>query len=124
MPVLMKKPKCDDKNPPQEDHEQMMLCQWLHRTYPKVRFYSIPNEARRSLRERAKMKAMGLSPGVPDLHVPEWGLWIEMKRKRLGRIRGEQFDWIEHLSGFSTVIVAWGFEDAKEKVEHFLQNRS
>jgi len=109
---------------PHEDAEQMLFVQWFKRTYyPEVWIHSIPNEAKRSLAQRAKMKAMGLSGGVLDLHVPKWNLWIEMKRQKGGVLRKEQKDWIEHLEGFDTVIVAYGWEDAKRQVLEFLENR-
>jgi hypothetical protein len=48
---------------------------------------SHPNEGERSIRNGAILKMMGLSPGFPDLHIPEarggyFGCYIEMKQDR------------------------------------------
>jgi hypothetical protein len=55
---------------------------------------------------------------VPDLFVPEWALWIEMKRRKGGRLSEEQTDWIAYLQchGYNC-IVAHGAEDAIEQLE-------
>jgi len=72
-----------------------------------------------------KMKAEGVKPGVPDLCVPEWRLWIEMKRRTGGRLSADQKDWIAYLEGIGdTVIVGRGAEDASRQVLQFLQART
>ena len=43
--------------------------------------------------------------GVPDLFVPAWGLWIEMKRTKGGVVSVEQADWIEYLQGLGYAAV-------------------
>lgn len=63
------------------------------------------------------MKAEGVASGVPDLFVPAWGLWIEMKRQTNGRLSDNQKDWIAYLESIGhTVIVGYGFDDAREKI--------
>jgi hypothetical protein len=63
------------------------------------------------------LKAEGVVPGVPDLFIPAWNTWVEMKRSRGGRLSTEQNDWIEYLTGAGhTVIVGYGFEDARDKI--------
>ena len=64
-----------------------------------------------------KMKAEGVRPGVPDLLVPRWFLWIEMKRQRGGRLSADQKDWIAYLESIGqTVIVGEGATDTSRKV--------
>jgi hypothetical protein len=105
---------------PSEDHEQMMLVQWFKRTYPDVRIFSVPNGGHRHPAVAAKMKATGVSSGVPDLFIPAWRLWVEMKRTKGGSLSAEQKDWVAYLEsvGFCC-IVGKGAEDAKAKISAF-----
>lgn len=105
------------ENIPSEDREQMLFVQWFKRTYPEVRIFHIPNGGRRSASEAAKFKAMGVVPGVPDLYVPAWALWIEMKRQKGGSVSLDQKDWHNYLISIGhKVIVAKGCEDAKKRL--------
>ena len=102
---------------PSEDEEQMLFVQWFRRTYTQ-RIYAVPNGGARHPAVAMKMKATGTTPGIPDLHVPAWNLWIEMKRQKGGRLSPHQQDWIEYLEGIGhTVIIGYGFEDACAKVQ-------
>ena len=66
----------------------------------------------------AALKVEGVSAGVPDLFVPEWLLWVEMKRQTGGVVSPVQKDWISYLEGIGhRVIIGKGFEDAKRQVE-------
>jgi hypothetical protein len=63
------------------------------------------------------LKAEGVSAGVPDLFIPAWLCWIEMKREKGGVLSPEQRDWHAYLTGLGHhVIVGRGQEDAKEKM--------
>ena len=105
---------------PSEDHEQMMLVQWFRRTYPDVRIFSVPNGGHRHPAVAATMKVTGVASGVPDLFVPAWRLWVEMKRTKGGSLSPEQKDWIKYLEsvGFCC-IVGKGAEDAKRQISAF-----
>jgi hypothetical protein len=109
---------------PSEDHEQMMLVQWFRRTYPEVRIFSVPNGGHRHPAVAAKMKATGVVKGVPDLFIPAWGLWVEMKRTKGGSLSAEQKDWIAYLEsvGFCC-IVGKGADDAKRQISAFFNKR-
>jgi len=62
-----------------------------------------------------------VQPGIPDLHVPQWGLWIEMKRVKNGKISDDQMRIIGYLEGIGqTVIVGRGAREASEKVLRFV----
>jgi hypothetical protein len=66
----------------------------------------------------AALKAEGVQAGVPDLFVPAWSLWVEMKRSTGGIVSPVQKDWIAYLESINhTVIIGRGFEDAKRKIE-------
>ena len=100
-----------------EDQEQMLFVQWFRRTYPDVRIFAIPNGGYRQKTTAARMKATGTSSGVPDLFVPEWRLWIEMKRTKGGVVSPEQRDWMAYLEACGyRCIVARGWEDGRNQV--------
>lgn len=100
-----------------EDQEQMLFVQWWRRNREE-RIFAIPNGGFRHLSVGAKLKATGVSRGVPDLYVPALSLWIEMKRAKGGRLSPEQKIWIEYLecAAGHTVIVGHGFDDAVAKL--------
>ena len=109
---------------PSEDQEQMMLVQWFRRTYPDVRIFSVPNGGHRHPAVAAKLKATGVASGVPDLFIPAWRLWVEMKRTKGGSLSAEQKDWIKYLEsvGFCC-IVGKGADDAKRQISAFFNQR-
>ena len=83
---------------PREEDEQKALVKWLR--IKGWRFTHIAHGGNYSRNLGVKLKAMGLSPGVPDLMiiVPERGLvFIELKRQKGGVISAEQCDWIDAL---------------------------
>jgi hypothetical protein len=107
-----------------EHLEQVRLVSWFRRQYPDTRILAIPNGGVRSASAGANLKAEGVSAGVPDLVVPAWLLWIEMKREKGGTVSPAQRDWIAYLESIGhQVIVGRGFEDAKQQVIKKAPNR-
>jgi hypothetical protein len=105
-----------------EHEEQRELVRWFRQTYSPVRIFAIPNGGARSISTATRLKVEGVSAGVPDLFVPKWTMWIEMKREKNGRISPEQKDWIAYLESINhVVIIGYGCNDAKEKIK--LYNR-
>lgn len=107
-------------NPPArtEHVEQREFVSWFRKTYPAVRILAIPNGSQRSRTTGARLKAEGVVAGVPDLLVPAWNLWIEMKRADGGTVSAAQKDWHRYLESVDhTVLVCAGFLQAKAKVE-------
>jgi len=103
---------------PSEHLEQVRLVSWFRRQWPDVRIFAIPNGGGRSMAQGASFKAEGVSSGVPDLFVPAWSLWVEMKRTTGGTVSPAQRDWIAYLQGIGhQVIIGRGFEDAKRQIE-------
>jgi hypothetical protein len=101
-----------------EHLQQVRLVSWFRRTYPGVRVFAIPNGGARSGVQGAKLKAEGVSPGIPDLHIPAWNLWVEMKREAGGVVSPDQKIWIAYLESIGhRVIIGRGFEDAKRQIE-------
>ena len=80
-----------------EHQEQSALIQWarMHKHSGVRMLYAIPNAAKRSVRLAAMMKSEGMMAGVPDLFLPYpvepyHGLYIEMKRRKGGKVSDNQ----------------------------------
>ena len=101
-----------------EHEEQREFVQWFRREYPGVRIFAVPNGEQRSPSVACRLKVEGVSRGVPDLFIPAWGLWIEMKRTKGGVVSVEQADWIEYLQGLGyAAVVCRGCDEAKAVAE-------
>ena len=101
-----------------EHYEQREFVSWFRKTYPDVRIFAIPNGGWRSRITAAKLKAEGASPGVPDLFIPAWLVWIEMKRSKGGVLSDKQKDWKKYLLSIGhTFILANGKEQAIEAIK-------
>lgn len=110
------------ENIPSEDQEQMLLVQWFRRTYAGVRIFAIPNGGARHPAVAAKLKATGTSAGVPDLFIPAWRLWVEMKRVKGGSVSADQKEWMQYLESVNyRCIVGKGAEDAKRQILAFFE---
>ncbi len=108
----------------QEEHcHQVALVDWLSWKYPALKFYAVPNGEYRPMVVAKRLKAEGVSPGVPDICIPSWFLYIEMKAKD-GRVNKKQQEWLEHLeqSGYTT-MVCYSCDEAIEKIIKFLSER-
>lgn len=122
--VRKSKPRSDD---PDEWTERQIQCAiasvldklgvlWLH----------VPNEGKRHRIQGARLRAMGLKPGVPDILILESapsktnvrGVAIELKRKRGGRLSENQTKWLESLRrrGFHAVVCK-GYHAAIKELE-------
>lgn len=111
---------CPSSAVPSEHVEQREFVMWFRQTFEGVRIFAIPNGGKRSKAEALRLKAEGVSAGVPDLYVPAWHLWIEMKRQAGGVLSSEQKDWRDYLLGIGDGwIVAKGRDDAVRQVELF-----
>lgn len=121
-PAITMKPKRERATKvsdiPSEHQEQAALIKWFRHQYPKVRIFAVPNAAQRSPQLAAYLKAEGLSPGCPDLWIPEWLTAIEMKRVNGGVVSDEQQSWGEYLR-----LIGWrwfvcrGFDEARAVIQ-------
>lgn len=108
------------KTTPTEHDEQCAFVRWFRLAYPTVRIMSIPNGGWRHQATAWRLKAEGSSPGVPDLFVPAWRLWIEMKRTRGGVVSEIQKEWMDYLEANGYIcIMARGAEDAIVLVKNY-----
>jgi len=109
---------------PSEHVEQSLFVQWFRRSYPNVLIFAVPNGGARSKATAGKLKVEGVVPGIPDLFVPEWKLWIEMKRTKGGVVSNEQLGMIDYLQSVGyRAIVCKGAEDAKAQILEFLDEK-
>lgn len=92
---------------PSEEEEQRRIFVWaehLRNKYPALDLlYHIPNEGKRTLSAGARLKAIGMKSGIPDLCLPhsEMGynaLYIELKTSG-GKLTFNQAQWLRALSG-------------------------
>jgi hypothetical protein len=109
---------------PTEHEEQREVVKWFRQTHRGVRIFAIPNGGQRSIAAAARLKVEGVSAGVPDLFIPAWRLWVEMKRVKGGVLSAEQKDWIKYLEevGYCAKVCK-GAEDAKEQITAFFNQQ-
>lgn len=115
------------RNPnPTEHVEQTKLVARVRSFYPDVIIAAVPNGGSRDVREAVKLKAEGVLAGFPDLIVAEprgrfHGLYVEMKRRKAGRLEPDQREMLARLRarGYKT-IVGRGVDDAWVQVEEYL----
>ena len=109
-----------------EHLEQARLVMWFRQTYPDTLIFAIPNGGLRSKSQAMKLKVEGVVPGIPDLFIPAWMTWVEMKKAKGGVLSKEQQLMIKYLQSVNyCVIVGHGAEDAinqlTEKYHEILQ---
>jgi rhodanese-related sulfurtransferase len=108
-----------------EDQEQFRFVTWFKNTHKGVRIFAIPNGGWRSKATASLLKSTGVSPGVPDLYIPAWKLWIEMKKTKGGVVSQEQKEWIAYLNEIGdTAVVCRGWMEARRVVEEFVNKFS
>lgn len=111
---------------PTEQQEQISLFQWAElaeRYLPEVKYlYAIANEGGRL----KNLRYAGVKRGVPDLNLPVardgfHSLYIELKRRKEGRVAPEQSYWIAILTSLGhRCIVAYGWDEAKDAIVAYL----
>jgi len=110
-------------NHPSETEEQEGFVNWFRSKFSGVLIFAIPNGGHRAISTAKRLKAEGVVPGIPDLHVPAWRLWIEMKRTKGGKLSAEQESMILHLESLGhKVIVGKGAEDASLQVVEWIKS--
>ena len=118
-------------NIPTEAQEQTTLFQWAKLRewqWPELRLlHAIPNGGSRNPIEARHLKEQGVKSGIPDLFLPcargGWhGLYIEMKRRKGGRVSIEQKKMIIALrdQGYC-VEVCEGWEEARDIITAYME---
>jgi hypothetical protein len=113
---------------PTEHEEQVRVIKWCdaQRDPRASLIYSHLNGLRAPLGAVVKAKAAGGRKGIPDLFLPVpsqgyHGLYVEMKRLKLGKISPEQKEWIARLGAMGyRVEVCKGHEVAIAIIQDYL----
>ncbi len=116
----------DPDKVPTEHTEQAKLVGRIRSFYRDVIVFAVPNGGLRNKAEAVRLKAEGVLAGVPDLVVAEprgryHGLYVEMKRRKGGRVSDDQLKIHRRLrrKGYK-VLVGWGVDDVWDEVEEYL----
>jgi len=105
-----------------EEHLQTAVAQYLD--YTRAVWCHVANERKTTPAKGAKLKRMGVKPGVPDILIfgpgPGNGLAIELKVKP-NKTTAHQDKWLAELNklGWKTAI-AWDFLEAKNLIDNYL----
>lgn len=119
------------KRMPSEHEEQVALFEWWRlytATWRSLRpaMFAIPNGGARDAVTGARLKAEGVLPGVPDIFLAApkgscHGLFIEMKRRRGGRISPAQLRTMQELEADGyRCEVAYGWDHARRIITEYL----
>ena len=116
-----------------ESQEQQLLFEWAALSagrWPELALmYHIPNGGSRSKSEAGRFRAEGVKAGVPDICLPVarggyYGLYIELKRVKGGRVSPAQQGWISALiSQGYYACVCKGWDDAAGVIKKYLENK-
>lgn len=131
---MVVKPKPVRRNTtPLEADDQALLFEWAEWAaceHPELALmYHVPNEGKRSRSAGYELVKQGMKQGVPDicLPVPRGGygaLYIELKRKKGGKVSEEQRGWIDALNrAGNKAVVCRGFDEAKAAIEEYIKLR-
>ena len=108
-----------------ESMEQQGFVQWFRLRFPETLIFHIPNGSFRNIVTAQRLRKEGVVAGIPDLFIPDWNCWVEMKRVRGGVISDEQERIIKYLEEIGhSVIIGYGATDASIKVLEFLKTKS
>lgn len=117
---------------PTEAQEQTAVFNWatvMERRWPELRLiHHCPNGGSRNAREAHNLRMQGVKAGIPDIFLPVarggWhGLYIEMKRRKGGRLSDEQAAMLEALreQGYCAWVCK-GANDAIELITEYLSD--
>lgn len=108
----------------EEYDDQVLFFEWFSQNYPNVLMFMSLNGIRMNIGQAMKAKRSGMMKGVPDLEVPGWRLFIEMKKKKGGVNKPHQKQMQQYLiaNGY-TVMVCRGYDDAVQDIEEFVRTR-
>ncbi len=120
-----------------EEKTQIALYNWFRLRYREYTYYwhHSPNGGRRDKRTAAKFKAMGTQKGFPDVCIflptqysSMFALELKTKgdegpRAQKGKVTHDQVEWLGRMKYCRAVThVAWGFQQAKEKIEEYMED--
>ena len=114
-----------------EAEEQTALFEWARLAsgkYPELQLlFHIPNGGSRNRVEAVHLKQQGVRAGVPDICLPVprgiyGALYIEMKRRKGGRLEESQKRWLDILNRCGNrAVVCHGADEARAVILEYLQ---
>lgn len=108
-----------------EAAEQQGFLIWFKNKFPNVLIYHVPNGEKRAMSVAVRLKRLGVVRGIPDLVIPAWHVYLEMKRATGGTVSPEQKKIMEYLTRHGyTCIVGYGATDASRKILKFLEEQN
>ena len=117
---------------PTEAQEQTALFQWvamMEGRIPELRLmHHCPNGGSRNAIEAHNLRLQGVKAGIPDIFLPVarggfHGLYIEMKRRKGGRVSVEQKKMLLALQGQGyKAEVCRGWEEARDTICEYLRD--
>lgn len=103
-----------------EHEEQREFVSWFRKNYDTL-IMAIPNGGKRGRAAAAKLQLEGVVRGVPDLFVPEYNLWIEMKQDGAGQVSSDQKRVMSLLECYGyTCRVAHGETEARKIAQEII----
>jgi hypothetical protein len=114
-------------NTPLEKDECIAFANWLN--LKGLKFTHIANETgfrdpKTAMIVQSQKKRLGMSKGFPDYIIltPKGVVFVEMKRVKGSTMKPGQSEWIDAINEVkgAQAKICYGFEQAKEFVEHFL----
>jgi hypothetical protein len=121
------KPRVSRRRIGPEAQLQAAVCQYLRLAgTPDLTFFSVPNESKRSPAEGARLKAIGLLPGVADLLLfapnhPPSALELKAHGKKLSpeqtafaiawHASGGRYQWADNIDTAIHILISWGLID-------------
>lgn len=123
------KQKAREASEAQEQRALFEWAAWASARYPALKtLFHIPNGGSRNPVEALHLKDQGVKPGVPDICLPVHNkiyhaLYIELKRRKGGRISDAQRQWIADLNGYGNrAVVCNGWEEARDVILDYLRH--
>lgn len=116
--------KATESKIPTEHIEQKAFVHWFRHNFPRVLIFAVPNGEKRSITVAKRLKAEGVVRGIPDLYIPEWKVFVEMKRRKGGVLSKDQKNVIGYLESIGdTVIIGRGAADASAQILAFVKEK-
>lgn len=108
---------------PHESYEQQCLVAKLNELYPGILMDINPAAGMLlTVKMAARVKLLGYQAGTPDIFLPEYKIYLELKRIEGGKLSPAQKSRLEKLkkAGY-IVIVAKGAVDALNQIQEAMK---
>lgn len=115
--------KKQDKSIPLEKTEQINLVAEFKKKYHGVVIFMARNDGFRTQSEKAEQLLLGLHKGVSDLVIPEFRIFLEMKRIKNSEWSEEQQEFKRYVESIGYYyVLGYGCDDALAKIDKIINN--